>query len=102
MRATLVHRLGIATQLRAPRIERFAALGKGVEIRRELRIQRTQQLLAQLLWLLSAAVDGEAVGLQANLVEPALHDVERGALLGDEQHLLAVRERVGDEVGDRL
>ena len=44
----------------------------------------------------------EAEVAEAGAGEPALHHLERGLLLGDEQHALAGDQRLGDQVGDRL
>ena len=48
------------------------------------------------------AVQLEAEFAEPSAVEPAAHDLERGELLGDEQHLLALRDGGRDEVGDGL
>jgi len=40
--------------------------------------------------------------VEAELSEPVVDDVDRGALLADEQDSLAARDVVGDEVRDRL
>ena len=44
----------------------------------------------------------KAERLKPYLFETAMDDVERGLLLGDEEHLASVREVVGDQVRDRL
>jgi hypothetical protein len=44
----------------------------------------------------------QAGGPEPDAVEPALDDLQRGHLLGDEQHGLAPANGVGDQVGDRL
>ena len=47
-------------------------------------------------------VELKAERLKPYLFETAMDDVERGLLLGDEEHLASVREVVGDQVRDRL
>ena len=47
-------------------------------------------------------VELKAERLKPDLFETAMDDVERGLLLGDEEHLASVREVVGDQVRDRL
>ena len=47
-------------------------------------------------------VELKAERLKPDLLETAMDDVERGLLLGDEEHLASVREVVGDQVRDRL
>ena len=34
--------------------------------------------------------------------QPTLDDLQRCSLLGDEQHAAALRQRIGDDVGDGL
>ena len=47
-------------------------------------------------------VELETEGLEADLRQARVHDIERGLLLGDEEDAPSVREVVGDEVGNRL
>ena len=49
-----------------------------------------------------SVVDQATQRVQALLLQPVIHDVDGGPLLADEQHPLAPRHVVGDEVGDGL
>ena len=44
----------------------------------------------------------QAIAAEANVVEAATHDLQRGCLLRNEQNRFAVREAVRNHVGDRL
>ena len=95
-----MQQLGDAVELvaRAAQPRRVARLGQGLRARR----QRAPELERERL-----LVGGARVQLQADVAQPGLHQAvvhhrERGHLLGDEQHRLAVVRGGGDQVGDGL
>ena len=65
-------------------------------------LERPLQLLEQALLVGAPAVQLLAELAEADLVEPALDHLERGHLLGHEQHALAGVHRRRDQVGDGL
>ena len=81
-----------------------ARLGQGlVPVRlREPALVAIAQIVDEGLLVGLRIVDQAAQLVQAGLLEPVEHHVERGALLAHEQHALAAPGVVGDQVGDGL
>src|SRR3954453_259609 len=79
---------------------------KLVATHRVVRLERRREAVVERLYDLAAAgplaVEHEAVLVKAGRGEALVDDVERGGLLGDEQHPLALADALRDDVGDRL
>ena len=96
-----VQALGMAIEARARRRELPGARARiGLAGRAEL--QGPLELLEQVALAGPAAVQLLAELAEPDLLEPALDRLERGHLLGDEQHGLAGVHRCGDQVRDGL
>ena len=96
-----VDRAGIVVQAFAALFEEHAVFGAAVRCGAAQR-QSALQLVEHRALVGLVAVELEARVAQVDGVEAALHDLQRGHLLGDEEDRLAAGERLADQVGDGL
>ena len=92
---------GVAVQPVARRRQLLEQVGRVVPAR-GAEVEGPLQLLEQALLVGAPAVQLLAELAEPDLVEPALDDLERRHLLGDEQHGLAGVDRGRDQIGDGL
>ena len=97
----LVHGLDVLSERRAHvRQLRRGIPGRGGALQR--RVQRGGDALDHLALARTGRVQFQAELAKTRVLQPLVHDIEGGHLLGDEQHGLAGVQRLRDEVGDRL
>ena len=65
-------------------------------------VQRINQILDHALFLCLVIVEREAVVFKSDILKSSVDHAERCHLLGDKQYLPAARQRVGNDIGDRL
>jgi hypothetical protein len=97
-----VQPLGVAGQGAAGRAEVVGVGGQALGVDGDRVLQCGLHLGAHSCGLGALVVQVEHEGAHADGLEPPRDDVQGRALLGDEQHLLSVGDRAGEQVGDRL
>ena len=97
-----VQPVGVAGEHAAGRAQVLGVGGQPCVVDRDRVLQRRPDLRPHHRRPAALVVQVERERAHADRVQPPRDDVQRGALLGDEQHPLALGDRAGEQVGDGL